>query len=220
MQGYDVVIYGDSISENWRGTSGGLPYIRKDNTSSRPDPNFVAADMRAAFLETLGQRLLNGQTPKVDPKVAVVLIGTNDLYAATQCAAQDEDQLKSAVKTIVTGFQQLLAAMRQGMPSTHIVVQALYPRGEDMEDNMFELTRSDPFMHYISCGEEFVTPTSDAIVKEYLPDGLHPNAEGLRLIAECLTPLLQKLTSSNATTNAIQPAQNRVDLEASASELW
>lgn len=23
------------------------------------------------------------------------------------------------------------------MPSTHIVVQALYPRGEDMEDNMF-----------------------------------------------------------------------------------
>ncbi len=56
MQGYDVVIYGDSISENWRGTSGGLPYIRKDNTSSRPDPNFVAADMRAAFLETLGQQ--------------------------------------------------------------------------------------------------------------------------------------------------------------------
>ena len=43
----------------------------------------------------------------------------------------------------------------------------------------------------------------------YLPDGLHPNAEGLKIIAQCLTPLLEKLIPSNVTltpSNATQQA--------------
>ena len=49
-----MVFYGDSISENWRGTSGGLPYVWKDNGTTRPDPNFLAADMRATFFQAFG----------------------------------------------------------------------------------------------------------------------------------------------------------------------
>ncbi len=55
LQGLDLVIYGDSISENWRGTSTGLPYTRQENGTSVTDNiDFVAPDMRATFFQTLG----------------------------------------------------------------------------------------------------------------------------------------------------------------------
>ena len=53
-------MYGDSISENWRGTSGGLPYVRESDGTSRPDPDFPSADMRATFLEALGAQYRMG----------------------------------------------------------------------------------------------------------------------------------------------------------------
>lgn len=49
-----------------------------------------------------------------------------------------------------------------------------------------------------------------------MPDGLHPNAAGLKLIAQCLTPLIEKLMHSNSTQqiassvstlNSITPTQ-------------
>ena len=47
-------------------------------------------------------RLLNGQLPTKPPKVAVVLIGTNDLYAMANCLGGSDDLLVSAVANITT----------------------------------------------------------------------------------------------------------------------
>ncbi len=57
VQGYDIVFYGDSISENWRGTSGGLHWKLWDG---RLDTNFVASDMRAVFLASFGYKYRAG----------------------------------------------------------------------------------------------------------------------------------------------------------------
>lgn len=63
-------------------------------------------------------------------------------------------------------------------------------------------------MHVIATLFEgaLLTPVSGCW-QAYLPDGLHPNAEGLKIIAQCLTPLLGKLIPSNATqlSNATMP---------------
>lgn len=53
VQGYDIVFYGDSITENWRGTSGGLHWKLWDDTL---DTNFIAADMRSVFLSSFGYK--------------------------------------------------------------------------------------------------------------------------------------------------------------------
>jgi hypothetical protein len=39
-----------------------------------------------------------------------------------------------------------------------------------------------------------------------MPDGLHPNADGLKLIAKCLRPLIEKLIPSNSS----QPSASAV----------
>ena len=46
-------------------------------------------------------RLLNGQMPRAFmPKVAVVLIGTNDLFAEADCIASNETALEESVNGI------------------------------------------------------------------------------------------------------------------------
>ena len=46
-------------------------------------------------------RLLHGQMPTVHmPKVAIVLIGTNDLFAEADCLANNETQLENAINGI------------------------------------------------------------------------------------------------------------------------
>ena len=48
LQGYDVVLYGDSITENWRGTSTGELWKWSNGTL---DTRFVAWNMKAVFQE-------------------------------------------------------------------------------------------------------------------------------------------------------------------------
>lgn len=52
MQGFDVVLYGDSITENWRGTTAGELWKWSNGTL---DSRFVGSDMRAVFLTAFQQ---------------------------------------------------------------------------------------------------------------------------------------------------------------------
>lgn len=46
VQGYEVVLYGDSITENWRGTSAGELWKWSNGTL---DTRFIGWNMRAVF---------------------------------------------------------------------------------------------------------------------------------------------------------------------------
>ncbi|CAL8470097.1 g9639 [Coccomyxa elongata] len=233
MEGYDILFYGDSITENWRGTSGGLHWRNWDGTL---DTRFIAADMRAVYLNTfaykyrtgvmaiagdqighLWWRMLHGQFPVRPPKVAVVLIGTNDLYAVSECTQNSRIDLIQSVQDIISRFAGMVKDMKKAMPGTQIIVEGVLPRGADFASGQYvypnnfttavsylnaeyqRMALEDPVLHYIYCGNDFLTPTSDGIASEVMPDGLHPNAAGLKLIAQCLTPLIEKLMHSNST---------------------
>ncbi|CAL5218579.1 g273 [Coccomyxa viridis] len=236
-QGYEVVLYGDSITENWRGTSAGELWKWSNGTL---DTRFIGWNMRAVFetafrnyragvmaiagdqIAHLWWRLEHGQMPQTQmPKVAVVLIGTNDLFAEADCIADNETALETSVNSIFKRFQQMLHVMQDGMPETQIIILGLYPRGADFGDNRFQwpnhftypiellnalyqkLAQKSARLHYLDCGSQFVDATGDGINQELLGDGLHPTAKGLMTIAQCLMPLVNKLAGSNATASHI-----------------
>lgn len=91
-EGYQLLFLGDSITEKWRGTSicrprctscAGIPkvFARRFGVGRgwRSFPAGIPGDQSANLL----WRLMNGEMPRRnDPKVVVLLIGTNDLAAA------------------------------------------------------------------------------------------------------------------------------------------
>jgi hypothetical protein len=56
-----------------------------------------------------------------------------------------------------------------------------------------DYTRLDPRLHFLDCGDRFLTQDQRAIDAGLMPDALHPSAPGYELLAQCLDPLVTKL---------------------------
>lgn len=70
-------------------------------------------------------------------------------------------------------------------------VPALPPRRRDY-------AALDGHLHFLDCGERFLAPSRRGISAQLMPDGLHPNAAGHELLAQCLDPLVTKLMQRGA----------------------
>ena len=72
-------------------------------------------------------RLENGELDGVNPKVVVVLAGTNnvgDLLAASDSHTRADD--------ITQGLQAILRVIRRKAPSATVVVMGIFPRNDNM----------------------------------------------------------------------------------------
>ena len=92
-------------------------------------PNVQSAECWLSLLHTGDQishlwwRLLHGQMPTVHmPKVAIVLIGTNDLFAEADCLANNETQLENAVNGI---FRRCVRCIRSAWQDMLPMLRAL-----------------------------------------------------------------------------------------------
>eukprot|EP00884_Botryococcus_braunii_P016636 jgi/Botrbrau1/3656/Bobra.0204s0046.1 len=215
-EGFDLVWYGDSITENLRGTSVGHPWPGGQGAYDVYLKHFgqYSSDILAVAGDQVGHlwwRLLNGELPQVNmPTVAVVLIGTNDLTAA-DCDKIPQPLLPAA-HGAAARVQRVLSLLRS-MPGTHVVLQAVLPRGSSFEgderymwpnrftkpiqiinDHFQALASGDPYVHYLDCGEVFLL--EHGINPLLMPDGIHPFAAGLELQLACLEPFVSNLISN------------------------
>ncbi|CAL5224204.1 g6847 [Coccomyxa viridis] len=221
-EGFELVFYGDSISEDWRGTSGGIPWPIGSGTEDVFYKHFGSkynAEVLAIAGDQIGHlwwRILNGELPKKPPKVFTMLIGTNDLTAAD--CNMNETELLATVPGIQYRVMEIVKLLRQAAPEAHIVIQGLLPRGAafvgpkewkwpnrytkplEAVNSAFEsLALLNPLLHYVYCGAPLIRTVCGGQVLDVglLPDGLHPNAAGMDLIAECLEESLAPLLGNS-----------------------
>lgn len=130
----DVVFYGDSITEGWKGTSYGFPNGRKDKNLEVYEKHFTTKGGAKYIGIPLGisgdrttdllWRLQNGELPpNLNPKVFWLLIGTNDL-GVSWCSPE----------ATLIGILRVVEEIRQQRPGTLVVVNGLLPRSFDMEN--------------------------------------------------------------------------------------
>lgn len=81
LQGYDVLLYGDSITENWRGTSAGELWKWSNGTL---DSRFVGWNMKAAFL-TAFQKYRTGVMAIAGAFLHIVSVSTSKQTARRYC---------------------------------------------------------------------------------------------------------------------------------------
>ncbi|BDA51571.1 probable platelet-activating factor acetylhydrolase IB subunit beta [Coccomyxa sp. Obi] len=207
-RGSDVIFYGDSITEEWRGTFLGAPWgpfadvkkVWSEVFASRPYTS-LALGIAGDKAEHLLWRLQNGELPtSKHPKVVAIMIGTNDLI--------DNCALQAATETSA-GIMEISSLLHTKLPKTHILNLAVLPKGEiwpnrcseailAVNSALEEFAKANPdFAHYADFGKAFL---SDEVVggryevKEALmPDSFHPSAAGMRIIASQLEPIVAAL---------------------------
>ena len=81
-----------------------------------------------------------------------------------------------------------------GPPSPPSSSLLLFPSSPPLRD----YAALDGHLHFLDCGDRFLAPDRRAISAALMPDGLHPNAAGHELLAQCLDPLVTKLMQRGA----------------------
>ncbi|CAL8463192.1 g2726 [Coccomyxa elongata] len=215
--GWDVLFYGDSIIEEWRGTFLGAPWgpfhdVRKvwDEFFGRKPYTAHSMGIASDGVEQLAWRLQHGEVPTDkthQPKVLILHVGTNDIVG--ECT----NELGTKV---AEGIKGILADLHERLPSTHLVIMALLPKGEvwpnrcsgaidTANEALHSLAMSEgDYLHYIDVGQAFLSEGLEKnkfeIKEALMPDSMHPSAVGMRIIATRLEPLISQLVSTPLQT--------------------
>ena len=140
-------------------------------------------------------RLQNGTLEGINPKVATLLIGTNNTDGNHYLEI-------STPKELSEGIWKICTIIRDKLPEIEIVLLGILPYGykPNHRDEINKATNKiisqfpekDSKIHYYDLGYLFLNE-QDKVKRELMPDYLHPNVEGEKLIFETLAPSISKL---------------------------
>ncbi|MBV9124376.1 MAG: GDSL family lipase [Planctomycetes bacterium] len=179
----DVLFLGDSITDGWRNK--GLEVWNK-NFEPLKAANFgIGGDRTQHVL----WRLQHGELTGIHPKVAVLMIGTNNL------AANTVDQIAAGIKAIVE-------ELRGKLPETKILLLGIFPRDPNPDSKNREKIKAinkiiahlDDGRHvrYLDIGPKFLDAEGN-LSKSIMPDYLHPDQKGYEIWAEAIREPLKEM---------------------------
>lgn len=140
-------------------------------------------------------RLQNGLLEGINPKVATLLIGTNNTDGNHYLEISTPEELSQ-------GIWKICEIIREKLPETEIVLLGIFPYGYKPNNRdeinkacnkiISEFPKKDGKIHYYDLRELFLTEEGK-VDRELMPDYLHPNVQGEKLIFEAMSPIISKL---------------------------
>ncbi|WP_346837661.1 glycoside hydrolase family 3 N-terminal domain-containing protein [Microbulbifer sp. SAOS-129_SWC] len=184
----DLLWLGDSIIEHWE-TDGKAVWKQYYG-----DRNAVNLGYGGDRTEHLLWRMEHGELDGIHPKVAVVMIGTNNTGLSLT-----EPQLTAA------GVRKVLDEVRERLPATRILLLGVFPREEQPDAPMRKVNEAinqiisgyadNQHIFYLDIGDKFLDKNG-VLSKDIMPDHLHPNERGYKIWAKAMEPTLEKLLQS------------------------
>jgi beta-glucosidase len=181
----EIVFIGDSITQGWEneGKQVWAEHYAKHHA--------LALGFGGDRTENVLWRLQHGEIDGIAPKVAVLMIGTNN----TGHRAEDP-------QTTAAGIKRLLAEIQQRLPKTKVLLLAIFPRGEKPDDTLRRLNErvnkliasyaDGRTVHFLDINAALLNPDG-TLSKDVMPDLLHPNAKGYAIWQREIDPTLQAL---------------------------
>ncbi len=180
--GIDVLFLGDSItaffetraSSVWNEVTATLGSVA----------NFGISGDRTQFVLW---RINHGELDGCGARVVVLLVGTNNLEAAS-------------VDGVARGIAANVAAIREKLPNAIVVLNALFPRGTPDDPLRAKLAEVNARIKSLADGEHIVWLDAGAgfldadgrIPPALMADGLHPTPAGYEVWASALRPVLEE----------------------------
>ncbi len=179
----DMLLIGDSITHAWE--SGGKA-VWNEYYAPRNAVNLgIGGDRTQHVL----WRLDNGNIKGVSPKLAMLMIGTNNCHNNTP-------------EEIADGVTAIVKKLRTKLPKTKVLILAIFPRGPNdadpkrqvnMKTNKIIAKLADGDMvSYLDIGDAFLSDDR-TLSKKVMPDLLHLTPESYKTWAEAVEPAVAKV---------------------------
>jgi lysophospholipase L1-like esterase len=186
-----LLFIGDSITAGWTKA----PDVWKTHYEKYQPANFgIGGDQTQHVI----WRIENGELDGINPKVVVLMLGTNNTGTHTA------DEIAAANKKIV-------GMIRAKLPQSKVLVLAIFPRGprKDKEGKIVDdgvsrmniirnvnaqLAKLDDGknVRFLDINAKFLG-ADGKIPDSIMPDQLHPNAEGYKIWAAAMQPTLEAM---------------------------
>jgi lysophospholipase L1-like esterase len=185
--GIDILFLGDSITAGWAWGHGGSR-IWAAEFAPRHAANFGIGWDR---IQNVLWRVENGELDGIQPRVLVLLIGTNNT------GDEDDGRPRNTTPQIIAGVSNLVRRIQFHLPNTHIILFGLFPRGNPNDPIRAQVAAvnaglaqlADDKITYLDIGRRFLT-ADGTLPRGMFPDLLHPNESGYRIWADALDPVL------------------------------
>jgi len=180
-----VIFIGDSITQGWE----------KDGFNvwnhNYEKYNAVALGFGGDRTENVLWRLLHGEVDGLNPKVAVLMFGTNNTGHR-----QEKPELTAA------GIKRDIEELQQRLPNTKILLLAIFPRDEKPDGELRQINNGvnaiistfadNKKIYFLDINKAFLD-ADGVLSKDIMPDLLHPNERGYEIWAKAMEPTLLKL---------------------------
>ncbi len=204
----DVYFEGDSITRRWGATD--YPQLLENWKKNFFGWNAADFGWGADRVENILWRLENGELDDVNPKVIVLLAGTNNV--GNQVPVQGSD---AAAADVTRGIAAVLRVMRAKAPDAVVILMGIFPRGDhialipeiDAINASLAKMADGRGIRYLNINDRLADPRGRLFdLMMNAADKLHPTLAGYQVWADALKPILEKLLGPpNAEDHAPPP---------------
>jgi lysophospholipase L1-like esterase len=202
----DVYFEGDSITRRWGATD--YPQLLENWRKNFFGWNAADFGWGADRVENILWRLGNGELDGVNPKVIVLLAGTNNVGNRAP-----PNGIDAAAGDVTEGLAALVRVMQLKAPDAAIILMGIFPRNDNM-DMMPEINRINASLAKMADGRKIRYLDINGQLADSggkLHDGmmnadkLHPAIGGYQIWADALKPVLTELLGPPAKEDFAPP---------------
>jgi lysophospholipase L1-like esterase len=193
----DIYFEGDSITRRWGATD--YPELLANWNQNFHGWNAADFGWGADKIQNILWRLDHGELDGVNPKIIVLLAGTNNVG---NIAPATPREAAAEVADITAGLQAILRAMQAKAPSATIVLTAIFPRNDnpavmpviDAVNRNLAALADGRSVRYLDVNGKLADPQGKLIEGMMNPgDKLHPTVKGYQVWADGLKPIFTEL---------------------------
>jgi len=203
--GIDIYFEGDSITRRWGATD--YPEMLANWKQNFFGWNAADFGWGADTIQNILWRLENGELDGVNPKVIVLLAGTNNVGATVPAGGDD-----AKVADVTKGLKAVLDLMLSKAPNTTIILTAIFPRNDNMavvptinkinaSISKFADGRTIRFLNI----NDKLADNDGKLFDGMMGDRLHPTVKGYQVWADALKPIFTELLGPPATEDHAPP---------------
>ncbi len=180
----DLIFIGDSITQGWEGPG---KEVWQKHYAKR---NAVNLGINGDFTQNVLWRLDNGNLDGIQPRLAIVMIGTNNARAG------------NTPQQTAEGIIAVVEKVRKKLPETKVLLLGIFPRGAEPGDKLRKANErtnelikklaNDKKVYFQDISERFLEKDG-TISRAIMPDLLHLSRQGYEIWAAAIEANVKKL---------------------------
>jgi len=205
--GIDIYFEGDSITRRWGATD--YPELLAHWKQNFFGWNAADFGWGADTIQNILWRLNNGELDGVNPKIIVLLAGTNNVGRTMPAGGDD-----AKVADITKGLKATLDTLRAKAPNATIILTAIFPRNDNMavigtinkiNANLSRFADGKK-VRFLNVNDKLADKDGKLFEGMMNADNLHPAIKGYQVWDDGLKPIFTELLGPPGTTDHAPPA--------------